>query len=108
MFGSFTEEALLAYAEQIENRYREKAAAGGQGTEMHDNYGVGQNDKSFIEEKESQDPDDYKGTAGKVKKALKQKGVLNHSEAAGETGYDFTACVRNDGSVYGTRAVLPK
>lgn len=101
MFGSFTEEALLAYAEQIENRYREKAAAGGQGTEMHDNYGIGQNDKSFIEEDESQERDSYTGKVGKVKKALKQKGVINHSEAEG--WYDFTACVRPDGSVYGTK-----
>lgn len=92
MLGSFSSESLQKYAEQVK--------ATGQGTEWLDNAGVGKHDHSFVDEKESTDPDDYKGKVGKVKKALKQKGVLDHSEW---DSYDFTVCVRNDGTVYGTK-----
>lgn len=100
MLGTFSEQALSDYAEKV--RTKTKTVAAGQGTEWADNAGLGENDSSFVDENESQDPDDYKGKVGKVKKALKQQ-VLNHSEAEDWDSYDFTVCVRNDGSVYGTR-----
>ena len=100
MFGSFTEESLLAYTEQVAEKYKEQPVKGGMGTEWADNDGIGPTDKTFIEEGESQDPDDYKGKVGKVRKALKQKGVVDHSEW---DSYDFTVCVRDNGTVYGTK-----
>lgn len=78
MFGSFSESALLAYAEKAAAAYREKRVRGGQGTEAHDNYGVGETDHSFIDSDESQDLDDY------------------------SENYDFSTCIRADGTLYGT------
>lgn len=78
MFGSFSESALLAYAEKAAAAYREKRVRGGQGTEYADNLGVGETDKSFIDADESQDPSDYSET------------------------YDFTRCMRANGTFYGT------
>jgi hypothetical protein len=77
MFGSFTEKALSAYDQLVRSEFKEKKVKGGQGTEYADNLGVGQNDSSFIDEDESNNPDDY-------------------SEA-----WDFTTCVRPNGSLYG-------
>ena len=122
MFGSFSEEALLAYAEQVAAQYKETAVkSSGPGSEWADNAGIGQNDKSFIEEDESNERDDYTGKSGKVKKALKAKGVVpgaqprttnthghtanlfSHCEGTEWDSYDFTVCVRDNGTIYGTK-----
>jgi len=79
MFGHFNEEALARYEELVQQDYREKKVAAVQGTEKHDNGGIGEVDSSFIDNDESQDADDY-------------------SEC-----YDFTTCIRADGSLYGIR-----
>jgi hypothetical protein len=73
--GTFSEEALSSFAQQV----KEKKVKGGQGTEYADNLGVGKNDSSFIDTGGSLDKRDY------------------YSE-----DYDFTVCVRDNGSVYGT------
>jgi hypothetical protein len=78
IFGSFKESALLAYADKAAEAYKEKRVRGGQGTEYADNLGVGETDKSFIDADESQDLDDY------------------------SEHYDFTTCIRADGTLYGT------
>jgi len=114
VLGTFSEQALSDYAEQVEKKYKEKQdTAGVQGTEVHDNFGTGKHDSTFVDENESHDPDDYKGTVGKVKKALNAKGVdpelqtlANHCECDNNdpySNYDFTVCVRDNGTVYGTR-----
>lgn len=102
MFGSFDERALARYEELVRAEYKENAVSHkGQGSEWADTAGVGPTDKSFIEEGESQERDDYTGKVGKVKKALKQKGVINHSEAEEWSEYDFTTCIKSDGTLYG-------
>jgi coproporphyrinogen III oxidase-like Fe-S oxidoreductase len=78
MFGTFTESALLAYAERATQAFKEKKVAGNlQGTEKHDNFGIGDHDHSFIDNDESQDADDY------------------------SEHYDFTTCLRPNGTLYG-------
>ena len=77
VFGSFTEEALCAYAEQVRKRAKAEKVEKTAGTEWADNHGVGEHDSSFIDTDESQERSDY-------------------SEC-----YDFTLCVRSDGSKYG-------
>lgn len=99
MFGHFSEEALLTYAEQIAESYKEKLVKAGQGTEWATNMGVSDEDSSFVDEGESLLKKDYDGSKERLKKKL--SGTVNHSEAGAE--YDFTACVRADGSVYGTK-----
>lgn len=81
MLGTFSEQALSDYAEKVRAK-QVKAAV--QGTEVHDTNGVGPNDKTFLETDESQERENY----------------TDHSEW-GE--YDFTVCVRDNGTVYGTR-----
>ena len=71
MFGSFTESALLAYAEKV------KKVVAKQGTERHTNFGISDEDSSFIDTGESQDADDY------------------------AEFYDFTTCIRSNGTLYG-------
>ena len=108
MFGSFNERSLALYDELVRAEYKEKAASfSGQGSEYLDNLGVGNHDKSFIEEG-SQDPDDYKGVTGKIRKSLKQKGVIDHSEAEEWGSYDFAQCLRDDGTIYGSRGKCKK
>ena len=68
---------MLAYAEKASEAFRERKVAGRQGTEKHDNLGLGEHDHSFIDTDESQDLDDY-------------------SEA-----WDFARCIRGDGTMYG-------
>jgi hypothetical protein len=75
--GTFSERALAAYDELVRREYKEKKVKGGQGTEYADNLGVGENDSSFIDEDEGNNPNDY-------------------SES-----WDFTTCVRSNGSLYG-------
>ena len=70
MFGSFSEEALTAYAERV----KAKKVVATAGTEWADNHGVGDHDSSFIDNDESQDARDYAEFAG----------------------HDFTACVRGE------------
>jgi len=53
MFGSFSEYALLAYAEKV------KKVNAKQGTEWCDTVGVGETDSTFIDTGGSQDIDDY-------------------------------------------------
>ena len=53
MFGSFSEDALLAYAEKV------KKVNAKQGTEWSDTVGVGETDSTFLDTDESQDKDDY-------------------------------------------------
>lgn len=78
MFGTFTEAALQAYAEQVKRKQKEQQVKEAvQGTEGHDNLGVGPTDKSFLESGQSQDPDDYSET------------------------WDYTTCIRSDGTLYG-------
>ena len=81
MLGTFSEQALSDYAEKVRAK---QVKANVQGTEQFDTYGVGPNDKSFLETDESQERANY----------------TDHSEW-GE--YDFTVCVRDNGTVYGTR-----
>jgi len=76
VFGTFTEASLTAYAEQVKAKRVKKVA----GTEYADNLGVGEHDHSYLDTDESQDKQDY-------------------SEFA---TYDFTTCVRKDGTRYGT------
>ena len=83
MFGTFTEEALARYEALVQQDYKEKKVRGGQGTEWADNDGVGPTDKSFLETGESQKKKDYVDSA-------------DHSEH-----YDFTTCIRSDGTLYG-------
>jgi hypothetical protein len=83
MFGTFTEEALARYEALVQQDYKEKKVRGGQGTEWADNDGVGATDKSFLETGESQKKEDYVDST-------------DHSEH-----YDFTTCVRADGTLYG-------
>ena len=64
MFGSFSEDALLAYAEKV------KKVNAKQGTEWSDTVGVGETDSTFLDTDESQDKDDYREC------------------------YDFTTCLR--------------
>ena len=68
MFGTFDEQALVAYAEKVKER-KVKAA---QGSEYADNLGVGEHDHSSLDTDQSQNADDYAEFAG----------------------YDFGACVR--------------
>ncbi len=75
MLGTFNEEALSAYAEQVKAKRVKKVA----GTEYADNLGVGEHDHSYLDTDESQDKRDY------------------------AESYDFTVCVRDNGTVYGTR-----
>jgi hypothetical protein len=76
MFGTFSEESLLTYSQLVkEKTKRVKKVAG---TEMFDNWGVGEHDHSFIDNDESQDKNDYAET------------------------WDYTVCLRSDGSRYGT------
>jgi hypothetical protein len=77
MFGTFSESALAAYEELARASFKEKKIAGKQGTEYADTAGVGETDSSYLDTDESQDADDY-------------------SES-----YDFTTCIRSDGSLYG-------
>lgn len=77
MFGSFTEDALLAYAEKASEAFREKRIASKQGTEHADNEGIGEHDHSYIDADESLDADDY------------------------SEHYDFTTCLRPNGTLYG-------
>jgi hypothetical protein len=77
MLGTFSEKALLRYAEKAEAAFKERKVASRQGTEQHDNYGISEQDHSFIDSDESQDADDY-------------------SEA-----WDFTTCIRPNGTLYG-------
>ena len=77
MFGTFTESALLAYAERATEAFKEKRIAGKQGTEHAYNEGIGEHDHSFIDADESQDADDY------------------------SEHYDFTTCLRPNGTLYG-------
>jgi hypothetical protein len=77
MIGTFNEMSLHAYAKQAEQAYKERRAAGTQGTESHDNYGVGDNDHSFIDNDESTDADDH------------------------AKRHDFTTCLRSNGTRYG-------
>lgn len=78
MFGSFTEDALLSYAEKAERAFKEKAVKRGhQGSEWSDTAGVGPVDSSYIDTDESQDADDY------------------------SEHYDFTTCLRPNGTLYG-------
>ena len=71
MFGSFSESALLAYAEKV------KKVAAKQGAEWADTAGIGKADSTFIDTDESQDTDDY------------------------AEWYDFTTCIRSNGTLYG-------
>jgi hypothetical protein len=68
MFGTFSEEALTAYAEKV----KAKKVVATQGAEWADNHGLGEHDHSFIDTDESQNAEDYAEFAG----------------------YDFGACVR--------------
>jgi len=77
MIGTFTEKSLLTYAEKASQAYKERRVAGRQGTEAHDNLGVGETDHSFIDTEESTDADDY------------------------AEWYDFTTCLRSNGTRYG-------
>jgi hypothetical protein len=77
MLGTFSEVALLKYAEKAAAAFRERKVASRQGTEQHDNHGIGEHDHTFIDTEESQDADDY-------------------SEA-----WDFTTCIRPNGTLYG-------
>ena len=70
MFGSFSEQALAAYAEKV----KMKKVAAAQGNEWADNAGLGTHDHSFLDTDESQDARDYTEFAG----------------------YDFGACVRGE------------
>jgi hypothetical protein len=70
MFGTFSEEALTAYAEKV----KAKKVVATQGAEWADNDGVGEHDHSFIDNDESQDARDYTEFAD----------------------YDFGACVRGE------------
>jgi hypothetical protein len=65
MFGSFSESALLAYAEKL------KKVVAMQGTERHTNFGISDEDSSYLDTGESQDADDYAEL------------------------YDFTTCIRS-------------
>ena len=65
MFGSFNESALLAYAEKV------KKVVSKQGTEQHSNYGISEEESSFIDSDESQDAEDY------------------------SQFYDYTTCIRS-------------
>ena len=77
MQGAFTEDALSRYADLVAYREKTKKVQATQGTEGHDNLGIGEEDHTFIDTDESQDADDY-------------------SEC-----YDFTTCLRPNGSRYG-------
>ena len=55
MFGTFAENAIAAYAEQV----KQKPVKSRQGTEWTDNLGGGENDHSFLDNDESQDANDY-------------------------------------------------
>jgi hypothetical protein len=76
MFGHFSESSLQRYAEQVKEKVKKVKKVAG--TEMFDNWGVGEHDHSFIDNDESQEKNDY-------------------AEC-----YDFTTCLRKDGSTYGT------
>jgi hypothetical protein len=71
MFGSFSESALLAYADKV------KKVVAKQGTEGNTNFGISDEDSSFIDTCESQDAGDY------------------------AEFYDFTTCIRSNGTLYG-------
>lgn len=71
MFGSFSESALLAYAEKV------KKVVAKQGTEWADAGGVGEEDHTYIDTDQSQDSDDY------------------------AEYYDYTTCIRSNGTLYG-------
>jgi len=77
MQGTFTEEALSRYADLIAYKEKTKKVPATQGTERHDNLGIGESDHSYIDNEESQNADDY-------------------TEC-----YDFTTCLRPNGSRYG-------
>jgi hypothetical protein len=74
MQGAFTEDALSRYADLVAYKEKTKKVHGTQGTERHDNYGIGETDHTFIDNDESQDADDY------------------------TESYDFTTCLRPNGS----------
>ena len=76
MLGTFSDEALTDYAERV--RAKTKRVKASQGTEWADNDGVGEFDDSFNKTDESYKKEDY-------------------------SEYDFTVCVRDNGTVYGTR-----
>ena len=76
MLGTFSEQALSDYAEKV--RAKTKRVQASQGTEYADNLGVGEHDHGYLDTDESQDKQDY-------------------------SEYDFTVCVRDNGTVYGTR-----
>ena len=76
VLGTFSDRALAAYSELAQNKYREKKVVPHQGTEQHDNHGVGETDHSFIDTDQSMDRSDY-------------------------SEWDFARCIRSDGSMYG-------
>jgi hypothetical protein len=78
MFGTFTEEALARYESLVRTDFKEKRVVAKQGTEQHSNLGISDEDHSFIDTDESQDADDY------------------------AEFYDYTTCIRADGTLYGT------
>jgi len=75
--GIFTEKALGRYEMLVQEQYKERKVRATQGTEGHDNHGIGKEDHTFIDTDESQDAEDY-------------------TEC-----YDFTTCLRPNGSRYG-------
>jgi hypothetical protein len=77
MFGTFSEESLLSYSQLVkEKTKRVKKVAG---AEWADSAGIGHHDHSFLDTGESYAKEDY------------------------AESYDFTVCVRDNGTVYGTR-----
>jgi hypothetical protein len=77
MFGTFTEEALSAYTEQVRAKAKSERVKSAQGTEWADNLEVSDTNHDFLD-KQSYAKEDY-------------------SEC-----YDFARCLRSDGSTYGT------
>ena len=78
MLGTFSEEALSAYAEQVRAKAKSERVKSAQGTEWADNLEVSDTNHDFLD-KQSYAKEDY-------------------AEC-----YDFTVCVRDNGTVYGTR-----
>jgi hypothetical protein len=76
MFGHFSESSLESYAELVKEKVKKVKKVAG--TEWADSAGISEHDSSFIDTGESYEKEDY-------------------AEC-----YDFTTCLRNDGSRYGT------
>lgn len=77
MFGTFSEESLLSYSQLVKEKTKKVKKVAG--TEWATNAGVSEEDSSFIDNDESYAKEDY------------------------AESYDFTVCVRDNGTVYGTR-----